>query len=156
MADEAAAQEAATALVASSVADLVVLIEGADLLTLTLALQAEQAREGGGRKDAIAALEAAIDGHPELAASAAADAEAVPPADTTPPVELVIDAAHREIADEAAATIDDAALAEQTVAMVHPDGGTCDLYPLNAEGQIVVPLGDVPLMREHGFRMVIA
>ena len=136
----AAAQEAATAIVASSVADLVVLIDGADLLTLRLALEAELAKGETARKGAIAALEAAIDGHPELAASAAAGAEAEgeAAAQTAAEVEPLPDPA----------TI--------TVAMSHPDGGTCDAYPAGADGTIEVPLTDVPLMREHGFEMVAA
>lgn len=72
----AAAQESANALVASSVSEMVVLIEGTDLLTLKLALEAEQAKGANARKGAVAALQSAIDGHPELSASAAAAADA--------------------------------------------------------------------------------
>lgn len=72
----AAAQESANALVASSVNEMVVLIDGTDMLTLKLALETEQAKGAKARKGAVAALQSAIDGHPELSASAAAAAEA--------------------------------------------------------------------------------
>jgi hypothetical protein len=72
----AAARSSADSLVASSVADLVVLIEGVDLLTLRFALDAEWAKGEAARKGAIAALQSAIDGHPELSAQAAAAANA--------------------------------------------------------------------------------
>jgi|GEM_PF-3457280 len=75
----AAARSSADALVASSVADLVVLIEGVDLLTLRFALEAEQAKGEAARKGAIAALQSAIDGHPELSAQAADNAEPTEP-----------------------------------------------------------------------------
>jgi len=62
-------QTEAAALAAMSVADLVAHIELADLDTLKDALALERA--GANREGAVAALTAAIDGHPELAASAA-------------------------------------------------------------------------------------
>ncbi len=66
-------QADAAALVAMTVADLAAHLDGVDLDTLNAALAAEQA--GPNRKGAIAALQAAIDGHPENAAAAAAAAE---------------------------------------------------------------------------------
>lgn len=76
------AADAAT-LVAMNVADLAAHLDGLDTDTLNAALELENAREGGARKGAIAALQAAIDGHPETAASAAETAEQ-PPADGAP------------------------------------------------------------------------
>jgi hypothetical protein len=37
------------------------------------------------------------------------------------------------------------------VAMRHPDGGSCDLYETDADGRLIVPAVDVPVMIEHGF-----
>ncbi|HEX7854453.1 MAG TPA: hypothetical protein VF503_12230 [Sphingobium sp.] len=65
----------ATALVAMTLADLAIHLDGVDLPTLQAALAAEQAKGDAARRGAVAALTAAIDGHPELAAAAAADAE---------------------------------------------------------------------------------
>lgn len=70
----AAARTDAEAIVASSVADLITLIAGANLLTLAVALDIEKAKGDAARKGAVAALESAINGHPELAASAVAAA----------------------------------------------------------------------------------
>lgn len=75
MADETT-QADATALVAMTVADLAEHLDGVDLPTLEAALTAEKL--GFNRKGALAALEAAIAGHPEAAASAAEAAEAAP------------------------------------------------------------------------------
>lgn len=69
-----AADDAAT-LVAMNVADLAAHLDGVDLDALTAALALENARDGGPRKGALAALQAAIDGHPETAAADAAAAE---------------------------------------------------------------------------------
>ncbi|MDK4804935.1 MAG: hypothetical protein OC190_00130 [Novosphingobium aromaticivorans] len=66
-------QADAAALVAMPVALLAAHLDGVDLDTLNAALEAEQA--GPNRKGAIAALQAAIDGHPENAAAAADAAE---------------------------------------------------------------------------------
>lgn len=85
MADETTQADAA-ALVAMTVADLAEHLDGVDLPTLEAALTAEKA--GFNRKGALAALEAAIAGHPELAKAAAADADAAEAiADTTAPAE---------------------------------------------------------------------
>lgn len=70
-----AADDAAT-LVAMNVADLAAHLDGVDIDALTAALALENARDGGPRKGALAALQAAIDGHPETAAADAAAAEA--------------------------------------------------------------------------------
>lgn len=124
----AAAQDSANSLIASSVAEMVVLIEGTDLLTLKLALQAEQAKGASARKGAVAALQTAIDGHPELSASAAAaaDADVAAPA-AAPPHD----------------TEHDSGLAPQD-ARVPGDAG-----PLTAAAPVVVdapkdPLGSLP------------
>jgi hypothetical protein len=37
------------------------------------------------------------------------------------------------------------------IAMRHPDGGSCDLYATDANGRLIVPAIDVPVMAEHGF-----
>lgn len=71
---EETTQADAAALVAMTVADLAAHLDGVDLDTLNAALAQEQA--GPNRKGAIAALEAAISGHPENAEAAAAAAEA--------------------------------------------------------------------------------
>ncbi len=122
----AAAQESADALVASSVADLVVLIEGADLLTLQLALAAEQAKGDGARKGAVAALQAAIDGHPETAAAdaAAADAPVEPGTASNDPVEPATEAPAHVAAPEPAIVAPDALEA-----------------PVAAAGEITVTIG---------------
>lgn len=70
-----AADDAAT-LVAMNVADLAAHLDGVDIDALNAALALEIARDGGPRKGALAALQAAIDGHPETAAADAAAAEA--------------------------------------------------------------------------------
>lgn len=70
------AQDDATTLVAMSVSDLAGHIEGLDLDTLNAALELEQAKGEAARKGAIAALTAAIEGHPEQALAAALAAEA--------------------------------------------------------------------------------
>lgn len=77
MADETT-QADATALVAMTVADLAMHLDGVDLATLLAAKELEQAAPSP-RKGALAALDAAIEGHPE-AASAAAEAADAPPA----------------------------------------------------------------------------
>lgn len=69
-------QADAASLVAMSVADLVAHLETVDLETLKAALEAEQGKGDAARKGALAALSAAIEGHPEQAADAAAAAEA--------------------------------------------------------------------------------
>ncbi|HIQ17222.1 MAG TPA: hypothetical protein EYH41_04375 [Novosphingobium capsulatum] len=69
-------QADAAALVAMPVALLAAHLDGVDLDTLNAALEAEQA--GPNRKGAIAALGAAISGHPEGAAAAAKAAEGAP------------------------------------------------------------------------------
>jgi hypothetical protein len=66
-------QADAAALVAMTVAELAAHLDGVDLDTLNAALALEEA--GPNRKGAIAALDAAICGHPENAAAAAAAAE---------------------------------------------------------------------------------
>lgn len=102
----AAARSSADDLVASSVADLVVLIEGADLLTLRFALEAEQAKGVAARKGAVAALEAAIGGHPELAAQAAAEVDKTEASESNDsaaalvPTEPVLETAITTVADE--------------------------------------------------------
>lgn len=68
------AADDAAVLVAMSVTDLANHLDGVDLETLNTALAAEQAKGDGARKGAIAALEAAIGGHPEQSAQAAAAA----------------------------------------------------------------------------------
>jgi hypothetical protein len=60
---EETTQADAAALVAMTVADLAAHLDGVDLDTLNAALAQEQA--GPNRKGAIAALEAAISGHPK-------------------------------------------------------------------------------------------
>lgn len=82
-------QADAAALVAMSVADIVQHFDGVDLETLKAALDAEQV--GAARKGAIAALNAAISGHPEQAAAAAlaADANSDPLADKPTDVDAV-------------------------------------------------------------------
>jgi len=40
------------------------------------------------------------------------------------------------------------------VPMKHPDGGSCDLYEVDADGVMLVPANDVPLMVDHGFAIV--
>lgn len=159
----AAAQESATALVASSVADLVVLIEGADLLTLQYALAAEQAKGEAARKGALAALEAAVDGHPENAASAAAaaDAPAVEPApviEEPQPEPEPAPAEPEAPAEEPDADLDlaPASAPEGFFPMHHPDGGSCDAYETDADGYLLVPYADAGVMQSHGFAVVTA
>lgn len=77
-------QADAAAIVAMNVADLAAHLDGVDLDTLKAALAAEQA--GAARKGAIAALNTAIDGHPEQAAAAAAAAEVEQPTEVIEPV----------------------------------------------------------------------
>jgi hypothetical protein len=71
----------ATTLADSSVNDMVVLMKDADLATLQRALEIENAKTLP-RKGAVAALQSAIDGHPELSADAAAAADAEATHDT--------------------------------------------------------------------------
>lgn len=75
MSDETVAADAA-ALVAMTIADLTTHLDGVDLPTLQAALAAEQAKGDATRVGAVAALNAAIAGHPETAAADAAAAEA--------------------------------------------------------------------------------
>lgn len=82
MADEST-QADATALVAMTVADLAQHLDGVDLATLLAAKELEQAAPSP-RKGALAALDAAIEGHPELSASAAEAADAADAAPSTP------------------------------------------------------------------------
>lgn len=37
------------------------------------------------------------------------------------------------------------------IAMTHPDNGSCDAYPRDVTGRILVPAIDVPEMLSHGF-----
>ena len=82
MADETTQADAA-ALVAMTVADLAQHLDGVDLATLLAAKELEQAAPSP-RKGALAALDAAIEGHPELSASAAEAADAADAAPSTP------------------------------------------------------------------------
>lgn len=75
MTDETTIQADAEALVAMTVADLAAHLDTVDLDTLKAALAAEQAKGDGARRGALAALNAAIDGHPEQAEAAAEAAE---------------------------------------------------------------------------------
>jgi hypothetical protein len=119
----------AAALVAMNVADLAAHLDGVDLATLQAALAAETAKGDAARKGAIAALNAAIDGHPENSGQAALDAE-----------DLTDD--HR---------LD--ALNSTLIPMTHPDGGTCDRYEKNADGDILVPAIEAAAMFDHGFKI---
>lgn len=40
------------------------------------------------------------------------------------------------------------------VPMAHADGGTCDVYPKDDDGNILVPIADIPAMIDHGFAVV--
>lgn len=85
MADETTQADAA-ALVAMTVADLAQHLDGVDLATLLAAKELEQASPSP-RKGALAALDAAIEGHPEAAAAAAEAADTAPveqPVEDTP------------------------------------------------------------------------
>lgn len=44
--------------------------------------------------------------------------------------------------------------AETFVQMIHPDGGTCDLYETNAQGHLLVPVLEIADMVSHGFAVV--
>jgi hypothetical protein len=68
------AQDDAATLVSMSVAELAAHLDGMDVETLTAALAVENAREGGPRKGALAALNDALAGHPENAVTDAASA----------------------------------------------------------------------------------
>lgn len=64
-----------------------------------------------------------------------------------------------EIDEEAAAVTRDAELAElnsSLARMAHPDGGTCDLYATDEDGNILVPVTEVASMMDHGFVLVVA
>ena len=56
-----------------------------------------------------------------------------------------------------AAVARDAALAEINsglIPMTHPDGGTCDRYGTDADGNILVPANEAAGMFDHGFTVV--
>jgi hypothetical protein len=42
------------------------------------------------------------------------------------------------------------------VPMAHADGGTCDRYEQDEDGNILVPVEEISLMVEHGFAVVYA
>lgn len=135
-------QADAAALVAMTVADLVAHIDGVDLPTLTAALSLEQA--GAARKGALAALEEAVAGHPESAAAAAeaADDEATPQDPAEPSEQPGEPEPHEQPAID---------LADAVIPMTHPDGGTCDRYEHDENGNILVPAIDAADMLGHGF-----
>lgn len=116
MTDEATIQADAQALVAMTVADLAAHLDTVDLDTLKAALEAEQAKGDSARRGAIAALTAAINGHPEQAEAAAEAAEAgtdsekapTDDADASEPATPASDGT-----DEAAAESDDAPASPQ-------------------------------------------
>lgn len=85
MADETTQADAA-ALVAMTVADLAQHLDGVDLATLLAAKELEKAATKP-RAGALAALDAAIEGHPELSASAAEAADAAGATPDTPVVD---------------------------------------------------------------------
>jgi hypothetical protein len=44
----------------------------------------------------------------------------------------------------------------EILALEPPEGGTCDLYPLNKAGHSLVPAGEAAALIEHGFRVASA
>lgn len=109
MSDPAA--DAAT-LVAMNVADMSASLEGIDLATLKLAFDAETAKGDAARKGALAALQSAIDGHPEMAAEAAAQADS-PLAETKAPEAQPMPATG-EVNVEIGAQVSDVVITEAT------------------------------------------
>jgi hypothetical protein len=88
---------------------------------------------------------------PEAAAEPAAEDPAADPApeSTTLADENAADEPAVEGVDEV-----DPALTELNsglIAMAHPDGGTCDAYETDADGNLLVPASDAASMIEHGF-----
>lgn len=54
--------------------------------------------------------------------------------------------------DEADADDDEPVdLALLVIPMTHPEGGTCDAYEVDEDGNILVPVAEAGLMIEHGF-----
>jgi hypothetical protein len=102
---------------------------------------------------AEAAAQVAEAEQPEQEAPVEPEADAEAPAAE---VEGDVDAAAEEVE-----LVDgvDPAIAELNaclVAMVHPEGGTCDLYESDKDGNILVPATEVASMVEHGFTTVVA
>lgn len=177
MADETTQADAAE-LVAKTVADLAAHLDGVDLATLLAAKELEKAATKP-RAGALAALDAAIEGHPEAAASAAEAAEAAPneeqaPEQATQPAEVPADApepaespAPDASAEDAEPAPDDSPAEEGDEAvlsgpaapwtathflMTHPDGGTCDAFKTDeATGALLVPIGREGELFPHGF-----
>lgn len=59
--------------------------------------------------------------------------------------------APRDPVFEAKATAQNAKLAAKPVPMSHPDDATCDAYPTNKAGQILVPASEAAAMESLGF-----
>ena len=141
----------AAALVAMNVADLAAHLDGVDLATLQAALASETAKGDAARKGAIAALNAAIDGHPENSGQAALDAE-----DLTDDQAITALAPSATVSDGDSPADDQVitAIAQTLIPMTNPNGGTCDLYDTDASGNILVPADQAPAMFDHGFVVV--
>lgn len=93
----------------------------------------------------------------EAAADDATDVQtAADEAAAAPEPEVQID--EEVVAEEIAAEVDPAIakLNAGLVAMVHPEGGTCDLYKADAKGNILVPASEIVAMQDHGFVTVVA
>lgn len=158
MADETTQADAA-ALVAMTVADLAGHLDGVDLATLQAAKELEQAAPSP-RKGALAALEAAIEGHPELAQTAAENAEAdatESPAPDAPAedAETAPEDVAPESGDEAVLSGPEAPWAATHFLMSHPDGGTSDAFATDeATGALLVPIGREGELFPHGFVVI--
>lgn len=130
MADETTQADAAE-LVALTVAELAAHLDGVDLATLLAAKELEQAAPSP-RKGALAALDAAIEGHPEAAASAAEAAEAAPPEEQTAeqPTDPTAGAPGAPAVERTAAESAEADAPEPTL----PDAPAEDAEPAPEEG----------------------
>ncbi len=83
-------------------------------------------------------------------AAVVADVAAAEPEAPAPDTEV-------EAAEEAEGVSPDlAALNAGLVPMLHPNGGTCDLYKQDKAGNILVPCTEIAAMAEHGFVTVIS
>lgn len=62
------------------------------------------------------------------------------------------------VAEEIAGEVDPAIadLNAGLVAMTHPDGGTCDAYETDADGNMLVPASEIASMLDHGFITAVA
>lgn len=109
-----------------------------------LVAEQQEAADALAAEQAAADIQAMLDAEAERLAAEQAETE-----------RLAAEKAAQDAIDaEAARDLDE--INAGLVAMVHPNGGTCDAYEVNEDGHVLVPATEIAILLDHGFVTVVA